>query len=238
MFVAKWNPGPIPQKTELTSAPVCLELRHVPHQFFNEEGFEHITGLVGESKGLHPSTANMTNLEVAKVFTIIDPRKPLPEAVNVQFDSGEICRILVSSPWMPPVCSFCKEVGHSLKHCKSAPVSCNACKSTCHTSIDCPRVPTKRKSKPQQKKAITGVLSKPLLKGPIASQRNPDLSVKGMELAAVVDQVQNPLLRLPQPPLQKTRCLSRQSYPQMRPLKLPNRLNGFKSSQNTRRRKL
>lgn len=46
---------------------------------------------------LHPKTANKKNLEVAKVLTIIDPRQPLPEAGNVQYDSGEISRVLVSS---------------------------------------------------------------------------------------------------------------------------------------------
>lgn len=95
MFVAKWEPGVIPAKPELTSAPIWLELRQVPFQFFNEDGLERIAGLVGDPKFLHPATANKTNLEVAKVFTIIDPRKPLPEAVNVQFDSGEISRVMV-----------------------------------------------------------------------------------------------------------------------------------------------
>lgn len=145
MFVAKWEPGLIPQKPELTSAPVWLELRQVPHQFFNEDGFEFIAGLVGHPIGLHPSTKNLSNLEVAKVLTLIDPRKPLPEAVNVQFDSGEISRVLVSSPWMPPVCSFCKEVGHSLKKCKTAPVTCSSCQSTCHLTESCPRALEKRK---------------------------------------------------------------------------------------------
>lgn len=156
MFVAKWKPGSISQKPELSSAPVWLELRNVPLQFFNEDGFEFIAGLVGEPKGLHPSTANMTNLEVAKVFTLIDPRKPLPEAVNVQFPSGEISRVLVSSPWMPPICSFCKEVGHNLKRCKLAPVSCSACKSTCHSAAACPRAKAKPKKKvPRSKKSTT-----------------------------------------------------------------------------------
>ncbi|XP_020890722.1 uncharacterized protein LOC110230865 [Arabidopsis lyrata subsp. lyrata] len=152
MFVAKWKPGPTPKKPELSSAPVWLELRNVPYQFFNHDGFEFIAGLVGEPKGLHPSTANMTNLEVAKVFTLIDPRKPLPEAVNVQFASGEICRILVSSPWMPPVCSFCKEVGHNLKHCKLAPIVCSACSSACHSAEECPRGKAKSKKKSTKKK--------------------------------------------------------------------------------------
>ncbi|KAG7547431.1 Reverse transcriptase domain [Arabidopsis suecica] len=145
MFVANWSPGFVPVKPELSSAPIWLELRNVPLQFFNEDGLEHIAGLVGDPKCLHPSTANKSNLEVAKVFTIIDPRKPLPEAVNVKFQSGEIKRILVSSPWMPPICGHCKEIGHTVKHCKSAPISCMGCNSTSHSQDQCPRGKKKKK---------------------------------------------------------------------------------------------
>ena len=139
MFVDKWEPGVIPVKPELTSAPIWLELRKVPFQFFNEDGLERIAGLVGHPEFLHPTTANKTNLEVAKVFTVIDPRKPLPEAVNVQFDSGEICRVLVSSPWMPPVCELCKEIGHISKRCPKTPKSCAFCKSPDHALPKCPK---------------------------------------------------------------------------------------------------
>lgn len=141
MFVGKWEPGIVPEKPELTSAPIWLELRKVPLQFFNEDGLERIAGLVGHPEYLHPMTANKTNLEVAKVFTIIDPRKPLPEAVNVQFESGEICRVLVSCPWMPPVCEICKEVGHISKRCPQQPKVCSICKSTLHIASKCPKKP-------------------------------------------------------------------------------------------------
>ena len=47
MFVAKWEPGVIPSKPELTSAPIWLELRKVPFQFFNDDGLERIASLVG-----------------------------------------------------------------------------------------------------------------------------------------------------------------------------------------------
>lgn len=150
MFVAKWEPGVVPVKPELTSAPIWLELRNVPFQFFSEEGLEHIAGLVGDPKFLHPATANKTNLEMAKVFTLIDPRKPLPEAVNVQFESGEIRRVNISSPWMPPVCAHCKEIGHSLRHCKAAPITCKGCSSTTHGEDNCPKAreggPKKRRN--------------------------------------------------------------------------------------------
>ncbi|CAN7141143.1 unnamed protein product [Brassica rapa subsp. narinosa] len=139
MFVDKWEPGVVPLEPELSSAPIWLELRKVPYQFFNEDGLERIAGLVGDPKFLHPSTTNKTDLEVAKVWTIIDPRKPLPEAVNVQFDSGEICRILVSSPWMPPICGHCQEVGHNINRCRAAPKTCAPCNSSGHLEKDCPK---------------------------------------------------------------------------------------------------
>lgn len=158
MFVAKWEPGIVPAKPELSAAPIWLELRKVPLQFFNEDGLERIAGLVGEPKFLHPTTANKTNLEVAKVFTIIDPRKPLPEAVNVQFDSGEISRVLVSSPWMPPICNHCKEIGHLSNRCKLAPITCVPCNSSSHGSHNCPKAKISegkgrktRRAKPKEK---------------------------------------------------------------------------------------
>lgn len=139
MFVDKWEPRIIPTKPELTSAPIWLELRNVPFQFFNEDALERIAGLVGHPKFLHPATANKTNLEVSKVFTVIDPRKPLPEAVNVQFESGLISRVLVSSPWMPPVCELCKEIGHATRRWPSAPKPCNRCGTSDHVSNKCPK---------------------------------------------------------------------------------------------------
>ncbi|CAN6988021.1 unnamed protein product [Brassica oleracea var. botrytis] len=144
MFVADWEPGTTPAKPELSSAPIWLELRDVPLQFFNDDCLERIASLVGHPKCLHPSTANKSNMEVAKVLTIIDPRKPLPEAVNAQFESGEVSRIKVSSPWMPPVCQHCNEVGHSLKHCRAAPILCKLCNSRSHSEEKCPMAISKK----------------------------------------------------------------------------------------------
>lgn len=139
MFVGKWEPGLSPKIPILTSAPVWLDFRGVPLQFFNEEGLEHVAGIIGDPKFLHPATANMTNLEYARVFTVIDLTKPLPEAINVQFQSGEIHRVEVSSPWLPPTCDFCNEVGHSLKRCPKAPITCIDCNSSGHKLEECPR---------------------------------------------------------------------------------------------------
>lgn len=140
MFVAKWSPGLQQEKPELTMVPVWLEFTGVPLQFFNREGLQEIAGLVGQPVCLHPSIENLTNIEVGKVYTIIDPRKPLPEGVNTRFENGETRRIKVSSPWLPSLCSYCKKVGHTISHCTAAPVTCTICKSVKHKTENCPRI--------------------------------------------------------------------------------------------------
>ncbi|KAG7552255.1 Reverse transcriptase domain [Arabidopsis thaliana x Arabidopsis arenosa] len=195
MFVAKWDPGVTPSKPELTSAPIWLELRNVPLQLFHEEGLERIAGLVGDPKFLHPSTANKTNLEVAKVFTLIDPRKPLPEAVNVQFDSGAIQRVLVSSPWMPPVCAHCKAIGHSLRHCKGAPITCAECSSSTHTPLQCPKLkktgPKMRSSNPRRRSSSPSNHVVPTSKAASLKEGVIGVQSKGKEAAGTAWAVKN-----------------------------------------------
>lgn len=97
MFVAKWEPGLTPSMPELTEVPLWLEFKGVPPQFFNEEGLEHVAGALGHPLYLHPQTASLQKFEVAKVFTIIDPLKLIPEVMNVQFESGHANQVEVTS---------------------------------------------------------------------------------------------------------------------------------------------
>ncbi|CAN7004204.1 unnamed protein product, partial [Brassica oleracea var. botrytis] len=96
-------------RPELSTVPVWLDFTGVPLQFLNKDSLKEIAGLVGYPICLHLSTENLTNIEVAKVYTVIDPRKPLPEAV-----------------------------GHTLSKCPTAP-RCEVCNSVKHSSDICTR---------------------------------------------------------------------------------------------------
>ena len=159
MFVAKWSPGMNQEKPELSAIPVWLDFFDVPLQFFNSDALKEIAGLVGKPICLHPSTENLTNLKVAKVYTIIDPRKPLPEAVNARFESGTVSRIRVSSPWLPAVCGHCLKVGHTISRCSLAPKTCDTCRSAKHKTEDCPRSNTAppKSSVPKAKAKVANI---------------------------------------------------------------------------------
>lgn len=168
MFVAKWAPGLQQIKPELEMVHVWLEFTGVSLQFFNSDALQEIAGIVGHPVCLHPTTLNLTNTEVAKVYTVIDPRKPIPEFVNARFENGDTRRIGVTSPWLPSQCSTCKKLGHTISRCKASPRTCAACNSVRHTAENCSRglnLPPKDKGKapikimlpivPQNKKAST-----------------------------------------------------------------------------------
>lgn len=86
------------------------------------------------------------------MYTVIDPRKPLPEAVNAQFESGEVFRITVSSPWLPSLCSHCRQVGHTISKCPSAPPKCPLCNSVKHEVSSCPRNNTEKNKENRNEK--------------------------------------------------------------------------------------
>lgn len=186
MFVAAWEPGLKPTMPELTEAPVWLEFRGVPPHFFSEEGFEHIAGMLGHPVYCHPSTINMTNLEVGKVLTIINPSVPLPEAVNIQFATGEIHRIAVSSPWLPPICSHCQEVGHSIRRCPTAPITCLGCNSSSHNEESCPRAKKPQKESGEGEKPDSTIHRKKKKKAALKWIEKISKSVKGKEVATEV----------------------------------------------------
>ncbi|KAL0728281.1 hypothetical protein Bca4012_024374 [Brassica carinata] len=163
MFVTKWSPGIQQIKPELEMVPVWLEFTGVPLQFFNKDALKEIAGMVGRPLFLHPATENLTNIEVAKVYTVIDPRKPLPEFVNARFESGDTRRIAVSSPWLPSLCSFCKKFGHTITRCKLAPKTCLTCNSVKHPTASCPRTNhsvgvKKKQEKKEGKRPIQSLL--------------------------------------------------------------------------------
>ncbi|KAF8094294.1 hypothetical protein N665_0366s0013 [Sinapis alba] len=116
LFVAKWSLGVKPEKPSLATVPIWLDL-------------EEIAGLVGHPICLHPSMKNLSNIELACVYTVIDPRKPLPKAVNAQFESGEMVRIKV----------FHVHVGHTISCCPAAPPRCEVCHSIKHATADSTR---------------------------------------------------------------------------------------------------
>ena len=221
MLVAKWAPGPLQEKPELSMVPVWLDFTGVPLQFFNRDALKEIAGLVGHPICLHSATENLTNLEVARVYTVIDPRKPLPEGVNAQFESGEIHRITVSSPWLPSLCSFCKKVGHTISRCKSAPTTCTICNSVKHDTALCPRNRPKQREGKAPVKSLLSISSQRQSQKQIYRRKEVEAPAISPHLAVPIDSpqdavVENPSLLISENRLPASQTI-KEGQPQLKP---------------------
>lgn len=159
----------------------------MPYEFYSPPALSHIASLIGKPIYLHPQTLDMTNFEVAKVFTEIDLHKPLPEIVNARFESEEIVRVEVSCPHLPSICKLCLEVGHTSKRCTQAPPPYGVCKNAFHVESLCPLL---RKTKQPVKE-------KSVLVSHVASEENPHVGVSNPESASPFKEQAQPVVDTP-----------------------------------------
>ncbi|KAL2235707.1 UNVERIFIED_CONTAM: hypothetical protein Sindi_1302900 [Sesamum indicum] len=121
IVLQKWEPGMVLRKQQHTQVPVWLKLRHLPVEFWTEEGLSTVASGVG--KPLYPDaiTRACTRLDFARVCVMVDVTSNLPKHIiimNPDEDGGvSPCKVDVEYEWLPQKCNNCMTLGHSAKDC-------------------------------------------------------------------------------------------------------------------------
>lgn len=126
----------------------------------------HLFGCLRRIYALGPVLVQVAATETEKRVSYEDKTK-LKQSVKV--DAGVFrdvfhgrCKFQLSPFMCNTICSHCKEVGHSLKRCSTAPVTCKKCNSTNHSIEKCPRIKGNGARKPSSSKG-KATLSVPML---------------------------------------------------------------------------
>ncbi|KAL2231106.1 UNVERIFIED_CONTAM: hypothetical protein Sindi_1705000 [Sesamum indicum] len=121
IVLQKWEPGMVLRKLQHTQVPVWIKLRHLPVEFWTEEGLSTVASGVG--KPLYPDaiTRACTRLDFARVCVMVDVTSNLPKHIiimNPDEDGGESpYKVDVEYEWLPQKCKSCMTLGHSAKDC-------------------------------------------------------------------------------------------------------------------------
>ncbi|KAL2224533.1 UNVERIFIED_CONTAM: hypothetical protein Sindi_3021000 [Sesamum indicum] len=121
--IAKMETGHAMRKMKHTQVPVWKKLRHLPMEFWMTEGLSIVASGVG--KPLYPDaiTRACTRLDFARVCVMIDITQKLQKhiiTITPDEDGGETpCKIDIEYEWLPPKCTGCMTLGHSVKECTS-----------------------------------------------------------------------------------------------------------------------
>ncbi|KAF3494084.1 hypothetical protein DY000_02057498 [Brassica cretica] len=122
MFHAvQWSSSVSASQPTLESIQIWAHLTGVPLDLRHQQGLSLVAGLVGEPKETDDFTKNLVSLTLSHVKVAVNLTKPLPSVVEFVRQSGEVVEVQVSYPWVPPTCSFCKELGHVARNCLQAP---------------------------------------------------------------------------------------------------------------------
>ncbi|KAL2237248.1 UNVERIFIED_CONTAM: hypothetical protein Sindi_0916500 [Sesamum indicum] len=96
-------------------------MRHLPLEFWTTEGLSTVASGVG--KPLYPDaiTRACTRLDFARVCVMIDVTQKLEKHIIIMTpdeDGGETpCKVDIEYEWLPPKCTGCMTLGHSVKEC-------------------------------------------------------------------------------------------------------------------------
>ncbi|KAL2252986.1 UNVERIFIED_CONTAM: hypothetical protein Sindi_0093300 [Sesamum indicum] len=121
IVLQKWEPGMVLRKLKHTQVPVWIKLRHLPVELWTEEGLSIVASGVG--KPLYPDaiTRACTRLDFARVCVMLDVNSKMPKHIIIMTpdeEGGEVpCKIDVQYEWLPPRCTNCMTLGHSVKEC-------------------------------------------------------------------------------------------------------------------------
>ncbi|KAL2235675.1 UNVERIFIED_CONTAM: hypothetical protein Sindi_1299700 [Sesamum indicum] len=121
IVLQKWKPGMAMRKLKHTQVPVWIKLRHLPLEFWTTEGLSTVASGVG--KPLYPDaiTRAYTRLDFTRVCVMIDVTQKLEKHIIImtpdEDGGGTPCKVDIEYEWLPPKCTGCMMLGHSVKEC-------------------------------------------------------------------------------------------------------------------------
>ncbi|KAL0289094.1 UNVERIFIED_CONTAM: hypothetical protein Sangu_2629200 [Sesamum angustifolium] len=116
IVLQRWELGMALKKHKHTQVPVWIKLRHLPVEFWTNEGLSMVASGIG--RPLYPDaiTKSCTRLDFARVCIMLDISSKLPKHIDIMMlteEGGETpCCVDVEYEWVPPKCRACNSLGH------------------------------------------------------------------------------------------------------------------------------
>ncbi|KAL0445484.1 UNVERIFIED_CONTAM: hypothetical protein Slati_1676300 [Sesamum latifolium] len=115
-------------KHKHTQVSVWILLKHLPVEFWTNEGLSIVVSGIGRPPYQDAITKACTGLDFARVYMMLDISSKLPKHIVVMIpsdDAGEIpCRVNVEYEWLPPKCTEFGPSNCGMPYCAA---NCDTC---------------------------------------------------------------------------------------------------------------
>ncbi|KAL0288902.1 UNVERIFIED_CONTAM: hypothetical protein Sradi_7086700 [Sesamum radiatum] len=112
-----WEQGMSLRRQKHTQIPVWIRLRHLPMEYWTEEGLSTVASGIGTPLYTDGITKNCSRLDYARVCVLLDFSSALPKhlvVISPTLRNGkeDPKRVDVEYEWLPQRCSHCCSLGH------------------------------------------------------------------------------------------------------------------------------
>ncbi|KAL0455532.1 UNVERIFIED_CONTAM: hypothetical protein Slati_0892400 [Sesamum latifolium] len=118
----RWEPGMALQKHKHMQVLVWVKLRHLPVEFWTDDGLSMVASGIGQPLYPDAITKACTRLDFACVCIMLDISSKLKHLVILAptEEGGEVpFHVDIEYEWLPPKCTGCHSLGHRTSDCPS-----------------------------------------------------------------------------------------------------------------------
>ncbi|KAL0291206.1 UNVERIFIED_CONTAM: hypothetical protein Sradi_7031500 [Sesamum radiatum] len=117
-----WEQGMSLRRQKHTQIPVWIRLRHLPMEYWTDEGLSTVASGVGAPLYTDAITKDCSRLDFARVCVMLDFNSPLPKHLVVispvlRNGKEDPKRIDIEYEWLPQRCKACCSLGHVSATC-------------------------------------------------------------------------------------------------------------------------
>ncbi|KAL0700572.1 hypothetical protein Bca4012_056694 [Brassica carinata] len=121
MFVSTWDPKGTITVPEISTIPVWLTLKDIPHQLYSKKGISWIASGIGAPMLTSKPWLDPILMGEAKIMVEVKLDRPFPQRVALEDESGLISMVSVIYSWLPSVCPKYGQLGHKATRCLGLP---------------------------------------------------------------------------------------------------------------------
>ncbi|KAL0295159.1 UNVERIFIED_CONTAM: hypothetical protein Sradi_6849600, partial [Sesamum radiatum] len=122
IVLQSWQQGMSLRRQKHTTVPVWIKLKHLPMEYWTEDGLSAVASGVGVPLYVDRVTKECSRLDYARVCVMLDYSTVLPRHVvlisPVLHEGKEIpIKVDIEYDWLPQRCRKCCSLGHSVVNC-------------------------------------------------------------------------------------------------------------------------
>ncbi|KAL0386693.1 UNVERIFIED_CONTAM: hypothetical protein Slati_4586300 [Sesamum latifolium] len=128
VVLQQWEQGMSLRRQKHTKAPVWIRIRHLPMEYWTEDGLSAVASGVGTPLYTDKITKNCLRLDFARVCVMLDFHSKLPKHLVVlspvlSKDKHTPIKVDIKYEWLPLRCKQCCSLGYTAPNCPETKVT-------------------------------------------------------------------------------------------------------------------